>query len=91
MASVTTHQHHHPHATTVYEDFADLRIQRLAIFLESHFGDIELHSTVDETPVKQEETGHRLDPHILIRVDGYEASIDLATLVCSSILKAYFY
>lgn len=85
---MTTHQHRHPHATTVYEEFAELRIQRLAMFLESHFGDIELHSTVDETPVKQEETGHVLDPHILIRVDGYEASIDLSTLTVSSTYEA---
>ncbi|GJJ06292.1 endoribonuclease ysh1 [Clathrus columnatus] len=77
---LTTHKHHHPHATSTNEEFAISRIQRLAMFLESHFGDIELH-TVDTSHLKSEEgMNSKQSSRMLIRVDGCEASIDLSTL-----------
>lgn len=64
------------------EDLANLRVQRLAMFLESHFGNIELRAAVDEAELKSEgEMKHKNGPQILIRVDGSEASINLLTLV----------
>ena len=36
-------EHAHPHADIVGESAAVTRIQRLAWFLEAHFGDVELH------------------------------------------------
>ena len=80
------HKHMHPHA----DSESDLeRVQRLAMFLESHFG--EVHMNVPE-PEKGQEEGQDEEgpePVLLIRLDEADALVHLRTMVsnCSS---AYF-
>ncbi|KAF8520382.1 beta-lactamase-like protein [Hysterangium stoloniferum] len=69
-------KHRHPHATG-NEDSISSRVQSLAMFLESHFGDIELHGDTNSSDSSLQEPG---PCWIVIRVDGVEASIDLMTL-----------
>lgn len=71
------HKHSHPHADKE-EETAILRIQRLAMFLEAHFGEVELH--MPDAP--SEEEGNDEDaPGLLVAVDETEAFISLATMV----------
>ena len=78
-----THQpdHPHPHADADEEDAARLRIQRLAWFLEAHFGDVELHM-----PEAQDEAEHGEDeaePALLVTLDEADAVINLLSMVSS--------
>lgn len=57
-----------------------LRIQRLGMFLEAHFGDVEYHMPdVDDHDMEQGEAGG--EPSFLIQMDGAEARINLLSLV----------
>ena len=60
-----------------------LRIQRLAMFLEAHFGEVELHMP-DEEDTQELEQGEddQHDPSLIVRMDEADASINLLTLVC---------
>jgi hypothetical protein len=51
------------------------------MFLESHFGDVELHmgQTSMDTDSKDDEVSS--GPRLIINVDGTEANIDLLTMV----------
>lgn len=68
-----------------------MRIQRLAMFLEAHFGEVELH--MPEPSEEEPESGeddHR-DPSLLVVLDDAEAQISLVTLVSSSFsFEPYF-
>ena len=79
------HEHVHPHANSE----SDLeRVQRLAMFLESHFG--EVHMSVPE-PEKGNEGGQDEDdpePVLLIRLDEADALVHLRSMV-SCPLSAY--
>ena len=60
------------------------RITRLAMFLEAHFGEIELH--LPEAPLGDDETKAESPdeiPGILITQDEAEAFVNLAEIVCS--------
>lgn len=82
---MTTHSHSHdephPHAAG-HENELMTRIRRLAMFLEAHFGDVELHM-----PETLPEPGEAIDeddaPGFLVQLDDARAFISLATMVCS--------
>lgn len=72
--------HAHPHANTDGESSSVTRIQRLAMFLEAHFGDVELHMPdADENAGLPEE--EQRQPALLVQLDDADAEIDLVTLV----------
>ena len=68
------HTHPHPHADVHEKNFM-VRIQRLAMFLEAHFGEVELHFP------EEEQEGEGEEPSLLIRLDEADAQVNLATLV----------
>ena len=74
--------HVHPHADAEPEDAERLRIQRLAWFLEAHFGEVELHmpDTDDAGEVEQGEDAH--EPALLVTLDEADAVINLLSMVC---------
>ena len=79
-----TPTHSHPHADPEGESSSVMRIQRLAMFLEAHFGEVELH--MPEPSEEEPESGeddHR-EPSLLVVLDDAEAQISLVTLVSSS-------
>lgn len=81
---MTTHSHSHdephPHADDP-DNSTIVRIQRLAMFLEAHFGEVELH--MPEEPLVAGEDGVAEDaPGLLIALDDAEAFVNLATMVC---------
>ncbi|KAF9462338.1 beta-lactamase-like protein [Collybia nuda] len=78
-----THKHAHPHADSDNETSSVMRIQRLAMFLEAHFGEVELHmpDVSDEEP-EQGEDDH--EPSLIVRLDEADAQINLLTLTVSS-------
>jgi cleavage and polyadenylation specificity factor subunit 3 len=53
-----------------------VRIEKLATFLDAHFGEVELHF-----PEQGQETEGE-EPSLLIRLDEAFAQVNLATLVC---------
>ncbi|PPQ90538.1 hypothetical protein CVT25_015852 [Psilocybe cyanescens] len=75
----------HPHADPDPETSSNMRIQRLAMFLEAHFGEVELHmpETSDEEPELGEEDRER-EPSFLVRLDDAQAQIGLITLAVDS-------
>ena len=80
------HKHVHPHA----DSESDLeRVQRLAMFLESHFG--EVHMSVPESEKGQEEgqDEETPEPVLLIRLDEADALVHLRSMV-SNCFSAYF-
>jgi cleavage and polyadenylation specificity factor subunit 3 len=49
-----SHEHHtHPHADVEGEPSSVTRIQRLAMFLEAHFGEVELHMPDEDAEEEQ--------------------------------------
>lgn len=54
------------------------------MFLEAHFGEVELHMP-DEEDVQELEQGEdeQHDPSLIVRLDEADASINLLSLVCS--------
>jgi cleavage and polyadenylation specificity factor subunit 3 len=57
-----------------------LRIQRLGMFLEAHFGEVEYHMPdEDDTDPEEEGTSHG-EPSFLIQLDDAEARINLLSM-----------
>lgn len=88
--SVTTHPHSHaaethshPHADPEIESSSALRIQRLAMFLEAHFGEVELH--MPDTSEEPEQGESDSEPLLLVQHDGAEAQISLISLVSKTL------
>jgi len=83
-AKLTSHSSSHVHVHADAEDGADMkRIQRIALFLEAHFGDVELH--MPEEPRTGETDGEIDDePSFIIRLDDAEARINLISLTVES-------
>ena len=81
-----SHSHSHPHADAdiVHADMT--RIQRLVMFLEAHFGDVELHMP-DEVEDDQEHDEQSHEPSLLISLDEADARINLISMV-NPILRA---
>lgn len=77
-----SHSHSHPHADTKSEASSVMRIQRLAMFLEAHFGEVELHMP-DEEDAQELEQGEdeQHDPSLIVRLDEVAATINLLSLV----------
>ncbi len=78
------HKHKHPHANTEGELASMTRVQRLAMFLEAHFGEVEFHQPdEDGSDAEEKEQGERSDeePSLLVRLDEADARIDLISLV----------
>jgi len=73
-----SHKHTHPHADHIGdpESFTRKRIWRLAMFLEAHFGEVELHE-----PVPGEEGDEATGHAIIVTLDEAVARIDLDTMV----------
>ncbi|KAJ7748540.1 beta-lactamase-like protein [Mycena maculata] len=68
--------HFHPHADRPDEV---TRINRLAWFLEAHFGEVELHRPDDETEEEPEQGEDDHEPSLLVRLDETIAQINLVT------------
>ncbi|KAG2016263.1 endoribonuclease ysh1, variant 2 [Coprinopsis cinerea AmutBmut pab1-1] len=86
-----SHSHHqHPHADLEGESSSVTRIQRLAMFLEAHFGEVELHYPDEETEQRdnaeedEEEEEEEREPALLVRLDEAFAQINLLSLTVSS-------
>lgn len=79
--TVTTHAHSHahPHADVDDASATVTRIQRLGMFLEAHFGDVELHMPEEGAKSDEDES-----PAFLVNIDDAEASIDLVSMVSLS-------
>ncbi|KLO18365.1 Metallo-hydrolase/oxidoreductase [Schizopora paradoxa] len=85
---LTTHKHAHPYAD-VEEEPMIVRIQRLAMFLEAHFGDVELHSPEEpeskgaaDEEVPEDDAQNA--PTLIVHLDDYDAIINLQTLTVES-------
>ncbi|KAF8893375.1 Metallo-hydrolase/oxidoreductase [Infundibulicybe gibba] len=83
---LTSHQHTHshsdahPHADSNTSDV--MRIQRLAMFFEAHFGEVELHMPDADVPDAED---HSTDePSFLVRLDEADARINLLSLTVTS-------
>ena len=61
-----------------------VRIQRLGMFLEAHFGDVEYHMPDEEMGAEEEEPTPQGEPSFLIQLDDAEARINLLSMVTSS-------
>jgi cleavage and polyadenylation specificity factor subunit 3 len=81
--TVTTqqpHSHSHPHADVDGVSADMTRIQRLVMFLEAHFGDVELHmpEEVEDDPEQGEDSN---EPSLLVSLDEADARINLISMV----------
>ena len=78
------HDHKHPHADAKGELSSMTRVQRLAMFLEAHFGEVEFHQPDnEESDPEEKEAGEHSDeePSLLVRLDEADARINLLSLV----------
>ena len=81
------HSHSHSHAPSHKHPHADIddgreekvRIQRLAMFLEAHFGEVEFHMPEEVPDPEQGEDGH--EPALLVRLDEADALVNLVSMV----------
>ncbi|KAI9437756.1 beta-lactamase-like protein [Lactarius indigo] len=79
------HEHeHHPHSDHDYTHNPMVRIQRLGMFLEAHFGDVEYHIPDEDMDTEQEEPTARGEPSFLIQLDDAEARINLLSMTVDS-------
>jgi len=76
--TTNTHSHSHPHADSDGDSSSVIRIQRLAMFLEAHFGEVELHMPEinPDEPAEDES-----EPSFLVRLDDALAQISLISMV----------
>ncbi|OBZ68081.1 Endoribonuclease YSH1 [Grifola frondosa] len=81
-------EHPHPHSDTHGEDENPqmIRIQRLAWFLEAHFGEAELHMPEETDEPEQGEDSH--EPSLLVRLDEADALINLLSMTVTSTNEA---
>jgi len=75
------HCHSHPHADSEDESSSVTRIQRLGMFLEAHFGDVELHMP-DINPDEPAENGS--EASFWVRLDDAHAQISLISMNVTS-------
>lgn len=68
-----------------------VRIQRLGMFLEAHFGDVEYHMPDEDMPAEGEEPTSLGEPSFLIQLDDAEARINLLSMVTSPSGYARFF
>ena len=72
------HSHCHPHADSEDEPSSVTRIQRLGMFLEAHFGDVELHMPEINSDEPAEDGS---EPTFWVRLDDAHAQIGLISMV----------
>jgi len=72
-----SHSHSHPHADSEDESSSVTRIQRLGMFLEAHFGDVELHMPEINPDEPTEDGG---EPSFWVRLDDSHAQISLISM-----------
>ncbi|TFK83786.1 Metallo-hydrolase/oxidoreductase [Polyporus arcularius HHB13444] len=75
-------KHPHPHADLADECAERMRIQRLAWFLEAHFGEVELHMPEEGDEMEQGEDAH--EPSLLVTLDEADAVINLLSMTVTS-------
>jgi len=75
-----THSRSHPHADVDGVSAEMTRIQRLVMFLEAHFGDVELHMP-EEIEDDSEQGEDNIEPSLLVSLDEAEARINLISMV----------
>lgn len=68
-----------------------IRIQRLGMFLEAHFGEVEYHMPDEDTETEQEELVSQDEPSFLIQLDDAEARINLLSMACFSLFISYLF
>ncbi|KAG1752915.1 beta-lactamase-like protein [Suillus lakei] len=83
-----SHSHtHHPHSDHHEGDQSITRIQRIAWFLDAHFGDVELHMPeVGGEQDPEQEQGEKSESALIVRMDDSgeaDAHINLVTLAVS--------
>ncbi|KAH9998453.1 beta-lactamase-like protein [Russula compacta] len=79
------HEHeHHPHSDHDYTHNPMVRIQRLGMFLEAHFGEVEYHMPDEDMEAEQEEPTPHGEPSFLIQLDDAEARINLLSMTVNS-------
>jgi hypothetical protein len=66
-----------------------VRIQRLGLFLEAHFGEVEYHMPDEDLASEQEEPTSQGEPSFLIQLDDAEARINLLSMVRPSLSNSY--
>ncbi|KAG6856292.1 endoribonuclease ysh1 [Tephrocybe sp. NHM501043] len=82
------HTHTHPHADGGEDTSPFIRIQRLVMFLEAHFGKVELHmSDSGDNETEQGEECH--DPWLIVRLDEADAQINLLTLSADDLFVCF--
>ena len=81
--------HPHPHADVDEKHGAVTRIHHLAMFLEAHFGEVELHMP-EMTPEHEQAEGDQ-EPSLLVRLDEADAVINLLTMVGLSLTIAVLF
>jgi len=69
-----SHSHSHPHADSEHKSSSVTRIQRLAMFLEAHFGDVELHEPTEDGG----------EASFWVRLDDSHAQISLISMNVTS-------
>ncbi|KAF8844707.1 Metallo-hydrolase/oxidoreductase [Paxillus ammoniavirescens] len=79
--------HAHPHADS-HSESSYTRIQRLAWFLEAHFGEVELHMPDEDEQANEQGEDADHDPALIVRVDDADAHINLVTLIVTSATEA---
>jgi len=73
-----THEHVHPHA----DSESDLeRVQRLAMFLESHFGEVHMNVPEPDKGNEGSQDEEAPEPVLLIRLDEADALVHLGSMV----------
>lgn len=71
--------HSHPHTDKEGEDAEKTRIKRLAMFLEAHFGEVELHMPEEAAEPELGEDSH--EPSLLVQLDEADALVNLVSMV----------
>jgi len=78
------HPHSHPHADPDGDAAEVIRIRRLALFLEAHFGEVELHMP-DVSEEEPEQGENDREASLLVRLDETDARINLLSLVSTCV------
>jgi cleavage and polyadenylation specificity factor subunit 3 len=68
-----------------------IRIQRLGLFLEAHFGEVEYHMPDEEQETEEEELTSHGEPSFLIQLDDAEARINLLSMVRPFLFISWFF
>ena len=72
------HEHVHPHADSESDQE---RVQRLAMFLESHFGEVHMNVPEPEKGHEEDQDEEVPGPVLLIRLDEADALVHLRSMV----------